>query len=1012
MGDIMYRSKVVLLVVAILSSLVVVSWSRSGQAGAAKIGSQAIPACTPGVVNYDLVYVRAPRYGDNTNTVWPDTVRPLVPDPGAQLMLLHPNCTEELLFPRPEHQPIVDGPIANGSVSAPNLSFDGVWVVFAYYHDQTDVNPQRCSGYGDDAACLSHLGADIYRINLNSRQVVRLTAQEFTPNTGNGADFDCGQPYTNCPLVGVFNVNPAFVAKTDPSRPGLIFVSSRNNFLPPRAFNGAERALQLFTMDWDGQNVTQIGYLNNAQALHPVQLMDGRVLFTSWEEQGVRDMRIFPLWVIAPDGTGWMSFSGFGEQAIGHHFTTQMSNGDIVTTRYYNLNNNGFGGLARYPLDPAGPDFLPIHEPNTYMPFQRPGQIDLGHWSLLEWELANDFPAPCTPNVPIYPPENCPNGNGSRVGKASLPATAPNGNLLLTYTPGAANHNGSYTDFNQPYYDGGLYLMPAAIAATGSDTPADLVEIVNNPAYNEQWPRPVLPYSAIYGLEQPAVWPDYVNMGQHGLPIGSPLGLIGSSSLIYRDTDPRPGIYGGDPDPFNESHEVLYAWLAQGADAGLYSADDIYAIRLLALLPSTDRTYPNSGFNFYNVGTERIRILGEIPVRHEAFINPNGDVDTSFLAQIPADVPFTFQTLDRNGMVLNMAQTWHQLRPGEARYDCGGCHAHSREPIPFEQTFAGQPGYVPTNLATQTPLLQVNELYGNPTVTTLPQTQVTYDYVNDIQPILQNRCSGCHQSDNSDGNLNLHDDQNNISCETGQWPGTYYRLVIDNNQDGCPQFGLGTPTGTPDYFLLPQLTRYIRAFQSRESTLVWRVFGARLDGRQNGTRDGDIDYDPAGDAIHPQLDVLRGLTWNEKLTIARWVDIGAPIELDSFWGWNEDDLRPTLWVAPTPAQACFGSTSQMTVGAYDLESGLATNSLSLVFDIAIGGVPAGTNLAAGYNPTNGGVLTIPLPASVNLVAAQATLTAIIRDPAGHTTTVTYNYGQCNTPFEPTDYIYLPAILRP
>ena len=32
----------------------------------------------------------------------------------------------------------------------------------------------------------------------------------------------------------------------------------------------------------------------------------------------------------------------------------------------------------------------------------------------------------------------------------------------------------------------------------------------------------------------------------------------------------------------------------------------------------------------------------------------------------------------RNGLVLNMAQTWHQVRPGEVRTDCGGCHAHSQ----------------------------------------------------------------------------------------------------------------------------------------------------------------------------------------------------------------------------------------------------------------------------------------------------------------------------------------------
>ena len=33
------------------------------------------------------------------------------------------------------------------------------------------------------------------------------------------------------------------------------------------------------------------------------------------------------------------------------------------------------------------------------------------------------------------------------------------------------------------------------------------------------------------------------------------------------------------------------------------------------------------------------------------------------------------------------------LRPGEVRHDCGGCHAHSLEPTPFEHTAAARPDY-------------------------------------------------------------------------------------------------------------------------------------------------------------------------------------------------------------------------------------------------------------------------------------------------------------------------------
>ena len=105
----------------------------------------------------------------------------------------------------------------------------------------------------------------------------------------------------------------------------------------------------------------------------------------------------------------------------------------------------------------------------------------------------------------------------------------------------------------------------------------------------------------------------------------------------------------------------------------------------------------NEGQHFFNHVNEKLRILGEIPLRKfdaqgNPMLDPDGNPDTSFLAKIPADTPFTFQTLDSNGMVLNMAQTWHQVRPGEMRADCGGCHAHSQQPLDFDQTAAGKAG--------------------------------------------------------------------------------------------------------------------------------------------------------------------------------------------------------------------------------------------------------------------------------------------------------------------------------
>lgn len=66
-----------------------------------------------------------------------------------------------------------------------------------------------------------------------------------------------------------------------------------------------------------------------------------------------------------------------------------------------------------------------------------------------------------------------------------------------------------------------------------------------------------------------------------------------------------------------------------------------------------------------------LRILGEIPLRKtdgagNALLDPDGNPDTSFLARIPADTPFTFQTLDKDGLVLDMSQTWARRVAGRS----------------------------------------------------------------------------------------------------------------------------------------------------------------------------------------------------------------------------------------------------------------------------------------------------------------------------------------------------------
>ena len=954
---------------------------------------------------YDLLYVRSPYFGaglEARDSVWSDTARPLTPDPGAQLARLRKDGVREVLFPQERYRSQIDTPagkpLSVGSVSDLNVSFDGQWVLFTWYHDLTSVNPQRGPSGGP---YLSRAGADLYKLHLGTGQLVRLTTQAFTPNTGNGARFTPGDPRGNHPRIGVFNTGGTWA-------PGgrIVFTSNRNGFLPPKALNDGQRVMQLFRMDQDGANAEQIGHLNLAMALHPQVLLDGRIVFSSWEEQGLRDMRQFALWVIGPDGRGWMGLSGFSELNLAHHFVTQMPGGDLVVTRYYNFNNNGFGDLVRYPLAPAGPAF---GSPDATfsdagdgkVPFQRAEQV-----RLTPFTTPDDFPAPCPGwEESVYASSGIdgasPCAGADRRGKLTHPAAAPSAtgdpgqaDLLAVYSPGPANHNGIYAAIGTafPRYHGEIVLIPdgrpvPVPPASQPGRPPQLVTVVAEDGYNLQWPRPVVSWRQLYGVAGPAAWPELTDdaVRAERLTPGEPFGLIGSASLLWRDTAPSLGRYWEDRDPFNTGDEAPFRWVRQGSDAGVYRDDDVWAVRVLLQLPETDRTYPSGRRSFRSAGGERLRILGEIPVRKPGaahILRPDGfqEEDTSFLARVPADVSLTFQTLDRRGMVLNMAQTWHQVRPGEARYDCGGCHAHSKEPLDFESTAAARPTYAIPDLARSTPLLSITPA-GQPGVRTLTAHQTTVEWTRDVEPILERRCASCHGGASPAAGLPLARATPRLERDGVSWPGAYFRLALDAEAEISPP----PPNGEARWYT-PQLTRYVRGFQSRQSLLMWKVWGERLDGRSNEARSDDLDFTPT--AAHPAGVGVPGMLPEEKLTLARWIDLGTPIDLGSPWGFLEDDLRPTLVLRPSVIQArTAGGIDALEISAFDTESGVVPGSLTVTCNLRLGSFAPGANLAV-RRPVDpeGSILRLLLPRRVRL-DERPVFTVTARDAAGHLTRV-------------------------
>jgi hypothetical protein len=1010
--------------------------------------------------DYDIVYVRAPRFGDERVSKWAEIAHPALMDPGADLMLLHPDGAEELLVAGGE----------DGAIADPMVSFDGEWVFYCHL-----VGLRGTSQHGPPPRG----GADIFKMHVPTRKVVRLTTQEFTPNTGAAQwskDFVSPEQGKTSLGYGVLNMGPCPL-------PGgrVMFTSTRNAFIPPNGY--PYFCSQLFVMDDDGGNVEHVGHLNIAGALHPSVLVDGRVLFSTLESQGLRSNILWGIWSIHPDGTNWGPFVSAllpgGGAPDAFHFQSQLSDGSVVVERYYNQNNWGFGGYYKIPPQASEgyPPFGPAYAGDRRNPPLRAGRFDNGNpkYARIPFSpygiesltrFANFGEGPADPSIRSQK-------SSPAVGKFTHPSGAPDNHLLTVYSPGPVNHQYRHL----PMVDGGLYLIKDAAAV---DEPAEMRLIKNDPRFNEQWPRALVSYRRIYGVDEPKRLKPLANDGSLSphLPAGTPFGLVGTSSLYKRESYPQGVVPegsvtatfpGGDRSGYRglghmngAENNYFNNWINQGADAGVYSNDDIHAIRILAMEPTTDRRNgPKAGRLFRNGANERLRILGEIPVRKFGSadsaaqlkngqpVDPDGNPDTSFLARIPADTPFTFQTLDKDGMVLNMAQTWHQLRPGEIRHDCGGCHAHSQKPTLFEDTLAARPDYKVFDLAGSTPLVtskagdESNQQWDADGRTGLRHVAgvKNVEYHRDVRPILQKSCVACHTSKDGRepaGNLDLDADGETQRDERGgSFPGTYYRLARDSkarfgykpiNEKYIGQVWRGN-----------QDSRYVRTFESRRSLLVWKIHGRRTDGWSNddfptelkpgdastlhfegrpapnnpANRDiADLDY--TGSPMPPPEAVagtyagpdgskvkVEPLTDEDRRTIARWIDLGCPIDLDfdprrpqdRGYGWMLDETRPTLALA-SPAPGANAELSRLLVGMHDYYTGLDFDSFSVAADFPIDGAPAGENLAPRFKQSSPGAWEYRLSKPVTALP-RGKLTVSVRDRQGNTTRVerTFHVGR-------------------
>ncbi|MBI4614647.1 MAG: hypothetical protein HY720_13635, partial [Planctomycetes bacterium] len=181
-------------------------------------------------------------------------------------------------------------------------------------------------------------------------------------------------------------------------------------------------------------------------------------------------------------------------------------------------------------------------------------------------------------------------------------------------------------------------------------------------------------------------------------------------------------------------------------------------------------------------------------------------------------------------------------------------------------------------------------------------------------------------------------------------------------------------------------SQYVRPLEARNSYLIWKVFGRRLDGRTNETREDDMDFE--GGPCPPPEAVTKGtvrpLSNEDRRTLVRWTDTGAAIQVmghppdpeaagDSPF---RDHLRPTLSIRPHPENS-DGLPRRIVLGVFDLDSGIDPKSLA----VRVAG-PGGEALATDLAKIDNGRLEVPLPSGRETLE----LVVEVADRAGNRTT--------------------------
>jgi len=388
-----------------------------------------------------------------------------------------------------------------------------------------------------------------------------------------------------------------------------------------------EHAAVLHVMNNDGTDIKQISF-NVSHDYDPTVLMDGRILFSRWDNMGGQNAVRF--YTIRPDGSElefhYGAHSEEGITAMDLIQARQLENGELVASQVVRGENNQSGDL----LIIDSMNYIEHDQPlNTH---NGPGQ-----WSAtqLDIQLGDDV---FSPGGKIY---------------SAFPLWDGTSRMFISWSPCRVIVEGEIQPCIEEYL-----TNTTAIEAD----PLFGIDIYD---YDQHTQRPVV-------------------LGEEGVLI--------SNAVSLRERTPPEVLYDGipgdgriDPDLHKQQLGLLHirsvydldgvdvsdAGISALSDPMQVSAPDRFArfVKIVKSVSIPDRDtllLDNSVFGRSNQQLMR-EIIGY------GMVEPDGSV----MVEVPANVPFAISILDANGRRIHARhQMWLQLSPGET-LTCNGCHNHN-----------------------------------------------------------------------------------------------------------------------------------------------------------------------------------------------------------------------------------------------------------------------------------------------------------------------------------------------